>query len=68
MSIWVNKSILKGSSLYNVKAILASRPKERSDEDWNEIVKDSKMNKLIVLNQVPKVSQKDRAPRKPERK
>jgi len=68
MSIWQNKSILKGSKLHDVKAILASRPKERTDEEWNEIVKESKMNKLIVLNQVPKASMKDRAPRKPERK
>ena len=58
MHIWINKSVLKGSKLYNVKATLASRPKERTDEDWNEIVKDSKMNKLIVLNQVPKSSHK----------
>jgi len=64
MHIWINKSVLKGSSLYNVKSILASRPKERTDEEWNEIVKDSKMNKLIVLNQVPKASMKDRAPKK----
>jgi hypothetical protein len=51
---WPNKSIIKSSNLYNVKKILANRPKGISDEDWKEHVKEEKLNKLIVLDKVPK--------------
>jgi len=51
---WPNKSIIKNSNLYNVKKILANRPKGISDEDWNEYVKEEKLNKLIILDKVPK--------------
>lgn len=55
---WPNKSIIKSSNLYNVKKILANRPKGISDEDWNEYVKEEKLNKLIILDKVPKTSRK----------
>jgi hypothetical protein len=61
---WPNKSIIKSSNLYNVKKIIANRPKGISDEDWNEIVKEEKLNKLIILDKVPKakrVSAKENA-------
>jgi hypothetical protein len=32
------------------------RPKRLTDEEWTAMLKDSKLNKLIVLNKVPKVS------------
>jgi hypothetical protein len=51
---WLNKSITKSSNLYNVKKILANRPKGISDEDWNSYVAEEKLNKLIVLDKVPK--------------
>jgi hypothetical protein len=51
---WPNKSITKSSNLYNVKKILANRPKGISDEDWNEYVKEEKINKLIILDKLPK--------------
>jgi hypothetical protein len=51
---WPNKSIIKSSSLYNFKKILANRPKGISDEDWNAYVAEEKLNKLIILNKVPK--------------
>jgi hypothetical protein len=51
---WPNKSIIKSSNLYNVKKILANRPKGITDENWNEIIKEEKLNKLIILDKVPK--------------
>jgi hypothetical protein len=63
-STWSNKSVYKTSEVGNVKKILANRPKEISDEDWKEIVKEAKMNKLIMLNEVPKASKKSGAPRR----
>lgn len=51
---WPNKSIIKSSNLYNVKKILANRPKGISDEDWNGYVKEEKTNKLLILDKLPK--------------
>lgn len=51
---WPNKSIIKSSNLYNVKKILANRPKGITDEDWNAYVAEEKLNKLIILDSVPK--------------
>lgn len=53
-AIWQNKSLLKGSNRYDVKKKLANRPKGISDEDWKEIVTEEKLNKLIILDSVPK--------------
>ena len=58
MHLWLNKSIIKSSKKYNIKQILANRPKGISDEEWKVIVADSKFNKLVVLNQVPRESRK----------
>jgi|LakMenE18May11ns_1017448.scaffolds.fasta_scaffold9959669_7 hypothetical protein len=58
MHFWPNKSLTRASKLYNVKSQLANRPKNIADETWTEIVKETKLNKLIVLDAVPKVSQK----------
>ena len=58
MHFWPNLSITRASKAYDVKKILANRPKGLKDEDWNRIVADEKMNKLIALNQVPKESKK----------
>jgi hypothetical protein len=58
MHFWQNKSITKAHKSYNLKNIRANRPKGISDEDWNAILKEEKINKLIVLDQLPKVSQK----------
>jgi hypothetical protein len=54
MHLWPCKNIIKADSKYNVKKLMANRPKGLKDEDWNEIVSNAKMDKLIVLNQVPK--------------
>jgi hypothetical protein len=63
--MWLNKSIIKGSKLYDVKKKLANRPKGISDEDWKEIVTEEKLNKRIVLDNVPK-AKKSSAPRNEE--
>jgi hypothetical protein len=58
MHFWPNKSLTRASKLYNVKSQLANRPKNIADEVWKEISKETKLNKLIVLDAVPKISQK----------
>ena len=63
-AIWQNKSLLKGSKLYDVKKKLANRPKGISDEDWKEIVTEEKLNKLIVLDRVPKAQRSSTPHRK----
>ena len=64
MHYWPSKQVHKSSSRWDVKSILANRPKGISDEDWAEIVKDAKMNKLIILDKVPKTSKRSGAPRR----
>jgi hypothetical protein len=58
MHFWPNLSITRASKVFNVKKILANRPKGLKDEEWNAIVADHKLNKKIVLNTVPKESRK----------
>jgi hypothetical protein len=67
MHVWPCKSITKSSKQFNVKNILAKRPKGLADAEWNAIVADHKMNKLIVLNQVPKESRKAGGPRRSDK-
>ena len=40
------------------------RPKGLTDEEWAVQVKDNKLNKLVVLNRVPKISRKNDDKRK----
>lgn len=42
----------------DVKAIMANRPKDQTDEEWNAYIKEEKINKLILLDKLLKVSQK----------
>ena len=58
MHFWPNLSITRTLEAYNVKRAKANRPKGLKDEQWNAIVADEKLNKLIVLNKVPKASRK----------
>ena len=58
MHFWPNLSITRTHEAYNVKKVKANRPKGLKDEEWNAIVADEKLNKLIVLNKVPKVSRR----------
>ena len=58
MHTWPNPSIIRASKKWNTNDLIAKRPKELSDEEWNAIVADYKLNKKIMLNTVPKESQK----------
>jgi hypothetical protein len=64
MHLWQNNSIIKSHKNYNLNAVKANRPKGISDEDWANIVKEEKLNKQIILNLVPKVSQKKQVDKK----
>lgn len=63
-AIWQNKSLLKVSNRYDVKKKLANRPKGISDEDWKAIATEEKLNKLIVLDRVPKAQRSSTPHRK----
>jgi hypothetical protein len=58
MHTWPNLSIVRASKKWDVTNLLAKRPKGLSDEEWNAVVTDHKLNKKIMLNTVPKESQK----------
>jgi hypothetical protein len=54
MHIWQTKQITKSLPTWDVKKMMANRPKGLKDDEWKEMVSNAKMEKLIVLNQVPK--------------
>ena len=56
MHFWPNLSITKNMNAYDVKKVKANRPKGISDKDWQEIVAEETMSKLVALNKVPKLS------------
>ena len=64
MHYWTNKSITKGLPGLNFKKLKANRPKEVSDEDWNELVKEAKVQKLTMVDKMPRASKKAGAPRR----
>lgn len=65
MHFWPNLSITRSSKLFNIKNIMANRPKGLTDEEWNAIVANAKMDKLVMLNKVPKESRKSTGSRRP---
>jgi hypothetical protein len=54
----MNKSLIKTGDMYNRSKVNNQRPKKISDSDWNEVMSEFRMNKLIVLDAVPKQSRK----------
>lgn len=58
MHFWPNLSITRASKKWNTSNVLANRPKGLTNEEWNVIVADHKLNKKIMLNTVPKESKK----------
>ena len=54
MHIRISNAITKSRKVFDVKKVLANRPKGLSDTEWNEIVADAKLNKLILIGQAPK--------------
>jgi hypothetical protein len=49
-----SRQVLKTQNTWKVKH--GNRPKGITDEEWAAIRKEDKLNKLIVLNKVPKAS------------
>jgi hypothetical protein len=67
MHYWPNPSITRTLKPFDVKKFKANRPKAIADDVWNQMVADERMNKLIMLNQVPKESRKADSPRRAEK-
>jgi hypothetical protein len=57
-AIWQSKNILKSQKQWQKPKWLGNRPKGMSKEDWEIQVKEWKLDKLIVLDRVPKISKK----------
>jgi hypothetical protein len=58
-AIWQNKSLIKTGTKYQTPKNISNRPKGVSLEEWKLDIAEWKMNKLIVLDQVPKASKKE---------
>jgi len=58
MHVWQSKRVLKTGPIYQVPTWVKNRPKAIATADWEQMVKDFKFNKLIVLDKVPKTSKK----------
>lgn len=56
MHIWPNPSIIKTHN--STTAFRGKRPKGLTDEAWKAMVAEHLLNKQIMLNNVPKISQK----------
>ena len=56
MHIWPNPSIIKTHN--STAAFRGKRPKGLTDEAWKAMVAEHLLNKQIMLNNVPKLSQK----------
>ena len=59
MKIWQSKQVLKSGKNYQFPKSLKNQPKGVSFEAWQEEVKEFKLNKLIVLDKVPKTKRQD---------
>jgi len=62
-AIWQNKSLIKTGKMYRKPNHIKNRPKGVSLEEWQLDVAEWKMNKLIVLDKVPKASKKEFIPK-----
>jgi hypothetical protein len=56
--IWQNKRLLKTQKEWQKPNWLGNRPKGMKLEDWQVEVAEWKLNKLIILDKVPKTSKK----------
>ena len=54
MSTWPSKRVLKSSKIWKKPNNIKNRPKGMSLEDWQTDVEEWKINKLIILDAVPK--------------
>jgi len=58
-AIWQNKSLIKTGKMYQKPKHIKNQPKGMSLEEWNIERAEWKLNKQIVLDQVPKTSKKE---------
>jgi hypothetical protein len=58
-AIWQNKSLIKTGKKWQKPDHIKNRPKGMSLEEWQNEVAEWKLNKLIVLDKVPKASKKE---------
>lgn len=65
--IWQSKQVLKSQKVWQKPYAIKNRPKGMSLEDWQTEVAEWKMNKLIVLDRVPKTSKKEAGPSRPDK-
>jgi hypothetical protein len=61
MHYWQNPSITKTQT--SLPKFRAKRPKGLTDEEWDAIVAEARLNKQLVLDCVPKISKKEFAPK-----
>ena len=61
--IWQSKQILKSHKSWQKPNRIKNRPKGVSIEDWQTEVKEWKMDKLVVLDMVPKTRRADTSKR-----
>ena len=59
MSVWQSKQVLKSGKHYQFPKSLKNQSKEVSFEDLQEEVKKFKLNKLIILDRVPKTRREE---------
>jgi hypothetical protein len=57
--IWQSKQVLKSQKVWQKPNRIKNRPKGMSLEDWQTEVKEWKMDKLVVLDKVPKTRRAD---------
>ena len=51
---WQSKQFLKSGKIYQFPKNLKNQPKGVSFEDWQKEFEEFKLNKLIILDRVPK--------------
>jgi hypothetical protein len=57
-AIWQSKRVLKTGKHWQKPNWICNRPKGMSKEDWEVQVAEWRMDKLVVLDKVPKTSKK----------
>ena len=60
---WMSKKMLKTGKTWSKSEFIKKKPKDISHEDWQQELRIFKYEKLVVLNQVPKISKKEFVPR-----
>jgi hypothetical protein len=62
-AIWPSKKVLKTGKTWSKKEFIKRKPKNISNEDWQQELKNFKYEKLVILDKLPKTSKKDFVPK-----